>query len=363
MGNLLLKQTDAAIRKSRELVSNGTQRKREALEYQRTLLETRSQLWEIHERLSLARIRLARLMNLRPGTDFSLVANHSMARPLPVAAPLDQLEQLALNDRPELREEDYQVRISRLDVKKSLLRMFPGIEINAGTHYDSNDLLFNKSWSDVTAGISWNLFNFFLGRSTRKLDQARLLLAENRRMALSMAVMTQVRLAIQRYDLARHRFVAANELAEVNASLLKLTENSGPTRTEAAAIRARATALVANMRKHLNYAETQTALARVFNSVGIDPLPTAVDSYETAALSKAIENHWQQLGKRFLKQPDPVRPQTTGSGVSEVAERSTADALPAVPAQATAAQVPRKPKMILQWRYDIRRYDSSEGST
>lgn len=55
-----------------------------------------------------------------------------------------RLETEALASRPELREQDYQTRISSAETRKAMLRMLPGLEFSAGGHYDSNSFLVNR---------------------------------------------------------------------------------------------------------------------------------------------------------------------------------------------------------------------------
>ncbi|KPX91409.1 Outer membrane efflux protein [Pseudomonas meliae] len=43
-----------------------------------------------------------------------------------------RLETEALASRPELREQDYQTRISSAETRKAMLRMLPGLEFSAG---------------------------------------------------------------------------------------------------------------------------------------------------------------------------------------------------------------------------------------
>lgn len=296
----LIEDTDDSIAQSRRLIAQGAQRKRDALEYQRNLMETRAQLWEMRERMALATTRLATLMNLRPGTDYTLEVPTEPMVPPPSTLSIDEMERIALADRPELREEDYRLRISQLDVRKAILRMFPGIEINAGAHYDSNKFLFNDDWSDVGLTISWNLFNVLGGRAAKRFHEEEVELADVRRLALSMAVMTQVRLGVQRYELARERYRVAAELATVNKELLAVTNTGTQTQTKFDVIRAQAAALAATVREHLSYAETQNAMARVLNSLGADPLPDEVPSHRIADLAKAIQAYWTGLVSRHF---------------------------------------------------------------
>lgn len=296
----LIKQTDEAIEDSKQLVQSGSQPKEQSLEYQRALMEVRTQLWEMRERMALSRTRLGTLINLRPGTEYVLHAPRVQELPPFFQKNLQDLEQEALLNRPELREEDYRLRISRGDVKKAMLRMFPGIEITAGGHYDSNIFLFNQSWADGLVQVSWNIFNALRGMEGKRLRESQVALADTRRMALSMAVMTQVRLAAQRYDLARARYTSLRELAEVNTELLELAEGSTATKTRFDRIQVQAVSVASAMRSSLAYAEVQAAVSRVLNSIGVDPLPQEVSSHELGPLTEAIEDHWNQILRQRL---------------------------------------------------------------
>lgn len=111
----------------------------EAYSYQRALLDATRQLEEQRRALSLAKTELATLMNLPLETRYTLALPDENNLPEPTLnIPFEQLETTALINRPELREEDYQARISAAETRKSLLRMLPGIEVNVGGNYDSN---------------------------------------------------------------------------------------------------------------------------------------------------------------------------------------------------------------------------------
>jgi outer membrane protein TolC len=69
-----------------------------------------------------------------------------------------KLEEMALLQRPELREEDLRKRISADEARKQVLGMLPGISLSYGRQYDSNNrLLFNNSWSEGGVSLAWNL--------------------------------------------------------------------------------------------------------------------------------------------------------------------------------------------------------------
>ena len=107
---------------------------------------------------SLAKTELATLINLPLGTQVELAPEAGYQVP-ELKVELGTLEQEALASRPELREQDYQARISAAETRKAMLRLLPGLEFSAGGHYDSNSFLVNQSWADYGVKVTWNLFN------------------------------------------------------------------------------------------------------------------------------------------------------------------------------------------------------------
>ena len=65
-----------------------------------------------------------------------------------VKVDLALLEQEALSNRPELREQDYQTRITATETRKAMLRLLPGLEFSVGGHYDSNSFLVEQGWAE-----------------------------------------------------------------------------------------------------------------------------------------------------------------------------------------------------------------------
>ncbi len=98
----------------------------QALGYQRALIEATRQLEEQRRALTLAKTELATLINLPLGTELTLATPDDYAIP-ELKVDMVKLEQEALASRPELREQDYQTRISANETRKAMLRLLPGI--------------------------------------------------------------------------------------------------------------------------------------------------------------------------------------------------------------------------------------------
>ncbi len=212
----------------------------------------------------------------------------------------DKLEHTALTLRPELREEDYRERISALDVRKAMLKMLPGIDLELGYHTESNEFLYNKNWWDAGARVSMNMFNLVSGPVAYENAKAQIETDKARRMALSMAILTQVHLAYQRYNLVKEEYLTAKELDQVNEGLKNQIEleKTGGKADDLALIHSRINALVARMRHYLMYAEMQNAIGRVYNSIGTDFIPETSDSFEKRdipSLAKSLEEGMNKL--------------------------------------------------------------------
>jgi len=273
----LLEQAEEALAKSDQSIQSKLNPPLKALTMQKGLLELINRLAQLRKEARLAKVQLAGLINLPPGTLYE-VAPMPEALPQAPALAVQDMERLALTSRPELREEDYRKRITAQEARKALLRMLPGIELNAGANYDSNKYLDNQSWADVGMQVSWNIFNLFSGPAARRYAEGQMDLGELRRQALSVAVITQVHVAREQYDQALADYQTAVRLDEVEGKIAaQLEAEQSASRVDPAqVVMGRASALAAKLRRSLAQAELQSAVARIRHSMGDDPVQVAV---------------------------------------------------------------------------------------
>lgn len=297
----LLEEAKSALIRSRQISGQRLQPATESLEYQRELLENIRLLWSLIQKLNTAKSEMAALMNLSPGADFKLNPPNWERPEIPTfTKPVSELEELAMLYRPELREEDYRAQMSALEAKKAILKMLPGISLDMGYNYNNNQFLYNKDWWNAGAQISMNIFDLFSGPAEYQVAKSQQKLDRTRRYALGMAVLTQVHLAYQRYHLAREEYKVTRMLDDVNGSLqeqMAASESAGKS-DQLAVIESRTQALVAKMRHHLAYAEVQNAAGRIYNSIGIDPLPVQASRMSVNQLARRLKRsfaHWDEM--------------------------------------------------------------------
>lgn len=309
----LLKRIDTLMARVQSAQDNSRQMGQErvgdvvqTLGYQRALIEATRQLKEQRRALSLAKTELATLINLPLGSDFSLTDDSSYRVP-ELKVDLGRLEQEALTSRPELREQDYQARISAAETRKAMLRMLPGLELNAGAHYDSNSFLSNQSWADYGAKITWNLFEVLKAPAAINLAKTGEQVAAARRQAMSIAVLAQLHVANANYREARQRFQTSQELAGIDEQIVEQLRNryQADGLGELALIQGELNVLHAELERDLAYADLRNAYGQIFASAGLDPLPSELPSGRLNDIASALagsEARWQEgdIGRQSL---------------------------------------------------------------
>jgi multidrug efflux system outer membrane protein len=269
----------------------------QALGYQRALIEATRQLEEQRRALSLAKTELATLINLPLGTQVELAPEEGYQVP-ELKVDLDTLEQEALASRPELREQDYQARISAAETRKAMLRLLPGLEFSAGGHYDSNSFLVNQSWADYGVKVTWNLFNVLSAPAAIDVAKAGQEVADARRQAMSMAVLAQLHVANANFHEAQRQFQTSQQLAGLDGQIVEQLRNRYQAQGigELELIQGELNTLQADLRRDLAYAELRNSYGQLFASVGLDPLPESVASDSVTDIAAALssrEAQWQ----------------------------------------------------------------------
>jgi outer membrane protein TolC len=291
----------AALEKTRQAERAGVLPPVEGLEYQRALLDAMTLVNEKRQEMEFAKRELAALMNLAPGTDFTL-AEAKETNLSQVPGSIDQLEQMALEQRPELREEDYKTRIDAVETKKQIASLFPNLNLFGGGGYDSNKYTYNESWAQGGVSLSMNLFRLAGIPAIKRTNEARMKVDDARRMALSMAILTQVRVSVERYKLAVYDHGLAQESARVDQRLASVARagSSNQLTSELETLRTQARAMVSRFQEASSYAAAQSAYGRVLNSVGIDLMPEQVEGADLPSLSKAIQASLAQGSKQVF---------------------------------------------------------------
>src|SRR6185312_3653557 len=155
-------------------------------------LEVITQLRHMRSDLNNARVQLASLIDVPLDSQFVLVPPAPESLPRPRGNETAALEEMGLNLRPELREAAYQERIDRQDIYKEMIKMMPGIGILGSLNYDSNHLAYYNTWGEFGMRATYNLVSLIEGPRAIAAARSSVEVAKARRMALGVAVLTQV---------------------------------------------------------------------------------------------------------------------------------------------------------------------------
>ncbi|WP_217653315.1 TolC family protein [Vibrio aerogenes] len=303
--NTVLQQAKKALAKARQTEKARLVAPVVAMKYQKSLLKMISQLENLSSELVIAKTRLASLMNLSPATPYRLAAVSEPMSQIPeVSYSLGNLEALALVNRPEINEEIYKARNAVLETRSRLMHLLPGASLFVGGHYDSNSYLVNHSWADAGVQVSWNLMNVFSYSSINKAGQAKQNIAEIRRQALRMAVLTQVHVAWQQYRQSQNQYQRASELLRLQKGIATQTQSAYQSRMESKLEQIRMQTETVLMTRHRDQqlAQAHAAYGAIYQAAGLDPLPEKIDGRSVQALSQAIARQRTKLSRGELNQ-------------------------------------------------------------
>jgi outer membrane protein, multidrug efflux system len=247
------------------------------LAHQRVIVETMRQVAELQRQTQSARAELAGLMGMSSSTSFRLMDLGSESG-LIVAEPaksMDLMEEIALANRPELRGEAAQFRIDVADVHAEMLKTLPGIGPYIGGHYDSNSFLVFNSWADAGLKVAWNLVD--LMSAPKRIDHSKAVAETTRvrRVAVAMAVLTQVHTADIQYRHALKEYRLTEQMAAIDRRITGLAGKSreAGSGTPMEEIKAEAGQMLSTLRRFLLYSDLQGAKARLNAAMGLDPAP------------------------------------------------------------------------------------------
>lgn len=294
----LLARVNLALSRAKDIEKQGLMPQAQVLGYQRALLDAVNSLTLRRQDLELAMSELRALMSIAPGVKFTLAEQNELELPR-IPVNVEALERMALEKRPEIMEEWYRKRVTENDIKAAKVLLWPNVSFDAGWQYDSNKYSYNSNWIDTGVRVSWNLLKLAQYPSLQRAHQAQNDTDDMRRMALSMAVLTQVRVGIQRYGLTLSELEFAEESMRVDQRLLNYAKAAAKSQfdSELEVIRTEARALLGEYQRYAAYSNAQAAWGRLYNSVGLDVLPETITGHDVKTIAQSMQDttaQWQQ---------------------------------------------------------------------
>ena len=301
----LLGEIDRAAERTRIIEARKLLPPQQTATLRRALLDLAQQISLRRQDLAQARVELAALINVAPGSDFR-VAPPEGPREIPdFTAEVARLEELALRARPEMAEEGYRARISADEARKALVGLLPGVTLDLARNFDSNRFLVNSAWTSAGVSVALNLVKIFSLPALNRQEAAQKKLDEARRLAMAMAILSQTRIAAVRYELLADEYLVWSEASRDDDLIVDYLASSAQAGidNELELIRGRARAMASQMNRDLTYANLQAAMARIYHSVGFDAAPREDESKAVAELSRIVAARFTELERSSFTRP------------------------------------------------------------
>nr|CRH04455.1 putative Outer membrane efflux protein [Candidatus Magnetococcus massalia] len=304
--NELYAEIKKALATSRDLEQQKIQKPIKALEYQRTLLEIERKVSNMRHMVWNAKSTLSSLMSLKPGTPYRL---HLPKGGLSVVDPViflsgRDLLRMALFNRSELREADYNVRISAEEMRIAYLRKFPSVELAGGFNWNSNELMLNNIWGDLATQMSQNLVQLYTHKEAMKIATSKNELEQLKRLAMSLTIMTQVHIVQQRVRLSLETYDLSLRINDVQARIYTHTYNESlnKTKSELDLVVSKANHLSDYMRSLIHYAQYQNLVGKLYTSIGIDPIEDFQLEAPLPTLTKQVYNNLNHANNKLFNE-------------------------------------------------------------
>lgn len=304
----LIKKVNQALGDSRKIEEMLLQKPMDALLYQKELLDIKRALISQRQTLINAKITLGGLMGLLPNQEYNLVKT---SKPINILdMKLKNMERHALINRTELLENRYQERISLAETKAGIRSLLPSFNLNASYTSSSNNYLQNKQNFEYGSSIGANLLNVFRAPSIKKVNEANTAIIREQRLALSMAVLSQVHLANIDFQMSMEEYETADRYYSVSKKIANQVRNAQKIARfgDLEIIREDASSLVAELRKDIAFAKMQYSVAQVYTSVGVDVVRK--ENFEdcnlyicdTELYAGEIEDLFDELGESYISE-------------------------------------------------------------
>ncbi len=300
-----------ALADARQAEASRLRNPADSIRYQRQVLENLRLLEAIAQELSAAQVELAWLINAPLGQRLQVVepaeddSNRHVLR-----LPIEQLEETALRQSADLREQHHSTRIARMEARKTLVKLFPNLSFSYSLNYDTDSYLVNDRWNEAGLQLSFNLMNLATMDQQKKLAEAGIKLADQRRLTAHMAVLAQVHLARLQWDNALRQMDRNEEIYATDRRLAEILTNRENVQTQSKLDRVSAEtgAILSLLRHYQSISQAHAAEARLEASLGLDPVIASVDSLSLPELAAQLRK-----GRRWELTP-PSAPATGARG-------------------------------------------------
>jgi hypothetical protein len=192
-----------------------------------------------------------------------------------------------------------QESITNDNVRISIIKMFPSPAVFLNAERDNNPYLYYSNWYTVGARASWDLLSLPGRVSEIRAGRYKVDLIREQRVALAMALFTQIHLSVLQLDEASERFSASAEIMKLQENLFEITKKSlkEGKADERKLLDVQAELVFAKQAWMRAYADQFVAFERINNAVGKDP---AYKPYSMLVRKKAGSHMRFDTGRKVV---------------------------------------------------------------
>jgi outer membrane protein TolC len=282
-----------AIGNSRATAAAGAESPLTALTYERELVKIRQTAENIQHELSLARSQLAALIDVAPGSQFALVDENISAPTVVLGMSAEEMVAEAIFNRPEIREVAYQTRINEAEATAALLEVLPGLKLFGGDAFNDNHFLLHNNWMSWGMAASENLIKVVQLPAKRDAIDAQTAVLNQKALAVTMVVMTQVHVSRIRYRHYLEELATAKDYLKAQTELVRQlrAQQSAELIGEQTLIREEMNELVGEVQRDIAHGNVQNAASNLLVSMGLDVQARDVDlALDVGSLSSHLRH-------------------------------------------------------------------------
>lgn len=303
---------EGALRDAAQANSEGLRSSADNLRYQRQLLENIRLLSNIEKEFSVSRLTLATLINAPVAQEFSVVEPQEKPNIRILDVPAERMEQVALQQNADLREQIYNQRIAAQEVRKSIAKLFPNLSFADTLRTSTDAFLINKSWNEVGLMLSENLTGLLSAPANKRMAEAGVTLAEQRRIAAQMALLAQVHIARLELASCHQQLELADRIWNLDQEITRQTtvRENAQADSKLAKVSADTASIVSMLRRYQALAELHAAEGALQATLGMQIDVKSVSEMSLSDITAAIaawQNAWQAG-----QVPDPAAPTASG---------------------------------------------------
>ena len=259
MSEYMTLEVDEMNAHAKELAAVGEAPSQEELQKKRKYMEAVQNLTGLKHKLETAQANLASLMGLHPSTDFKLVGTQYGNFELPeIKTNLNQLEWMALTNRPELRahdlvstDADKEMLITRFNESQDL-SCRENLKAYDKCSKDSRDLAFDMM-EDLQKANDTNLERL-------------------RRERMTQLILNQVYVSWAQYMSAMEDYQLNMEISNTSENIAEDLTFTNGAKNEKSQLEA-SRAIEDEVKAFMSYVDVQEALGNLYTTLGLDAVP------------------------------------------------------------------------------------------